>query len=470
MGWGTRTGVAVGVVLALTGGYLVADANDVVPGLLTTAPAWPEPNPFPDAPGAVAAPALETGLPALAGAAPVPDAGAVQGLVDALVADARLGPRVGVLVTDATTGDVLGASAESTGHVPASTLKTLTAAAALTSPGGSTTLPTRAVLEGQETLYLVGGGDMMLAAGAGDPTAVNGRAGLADLAAQVAGELRLTGRTTISLRLDDTLFTGTAVAPTVDPLSVRNGYVAPVAALAVNIARLTDEEYAPRAEDPAKAAADVFVAALAEQGITVEGDVARAPAPDEGRTVGEVESAPLSEVVAYLLQHSDNTITEVVGRLVALDAGLPGSADAATQAVRASVEGLGVALSGASLADLSGLGDGSVVTPAQLDEVVGLLADPAHPQLRPGAIGLPVAGLSGTLGERYLANAGRGVVRAKTGSLPNITSLAGTVVTADDRLLVFSLMADAVPDGGTYGARIIFDDFVASLAGCGCAA
>ncbi len=315
--------------------------------------------------------------------------------MDALVADTRLGPRVGVLVTDAMTGDVLGSSGENVGHVPASTLKTFTAAAALTSPGAHTTLPTRAVLEGQETVYLVGGGDMMLAAGAGDPTAVNGRAGLGDLAAQVAGELRLTGRTTVSLRLDDTLFTGPAVAPTVDPASVRNGYVAPVAALAVNIARLTDEEYAPRAEDPALAAADAFVAALAQEGVTVSGDVVRAPAPSEGRTVGEVESAPLGDVVAYLLQHSDNTITEVVGRVVALDAGLPGSGAGATQAVRAAVEGLGVDLTGATLADLSGLGDGSVVTPAQLDEVVGLLADPAQPRLRPGAVGLPVAGCRG---------------------------------------------------------------------------
>ncbi|MFE6236568.1 D-alanyl-D-alanine carboxypeptidase/D-alanyl-D-alanine-endopeptidase [Cellulosimicrobium sp. NPDC057862] len=470
MGWGARTGVAVGVVLALAGGYVVADAYDVVPGVLTTAEPYPEPNPFPDAPGAVAAPPLEVGLPPLDGAAPVPAAATVQELVDDLAGDTRLGPRVGVLVTDAATGDVLGASGDAVGHVPASTLKTLTAAAALTSPGAHATLPTRAVLEGQETVYLVGGGDMMLAAGAGDPTAVNGRAGLGDLAAQVAGELRLTGRTTVALRLDDTLFTGAAVAPTVDPASVRNGYVAPVAALAVDIARLEDEEYAPRAEDPAMSAADAFVAALAEQGVTVAGGVVRAPAPDDGRTVGEVESAPLSEVVAYLLQHSDNTITEVVGRVVAIDAGLPGSAAGATQAVRSAVEGLGVDLTGATLADLSGLGDGSVVTPAQLDEVVGLLADPAHPQLRPGAVGLPVAGLSGTLGERYLENAGRGVVRAKTGSLPNVTSLAGTVVTADDRLLVFSLMADAVPDGGTYGARLIFDDFVASLAECGCTA
>lgn len=468
MGWGTRAGVTLGVVLALTGGYLVADAADVVPGLLTTDPLPPEAAPFPDAPGAVAAPPLVAGLPVLDDAAPVPATGTVQVLTDALVADQRLGPRVGALVLDATTGEVLGESGAGTGHVPASTIKVLTAAAALTSPGPHTTLTTRAVLEGQDTVVLVGGGDMMLAAGAGDPTAVNGRAGLADLAAQVSEELRLTGRTTVTLHLDDTYFTGPAVNPAVFPGNVPAGYIAPVAALAVDIARLEDEEYARRSEDPALAAAQAFATALGEQGITVSGDPVRAPAPDDGRVVGEVESAPLGDVVDYLLQHSDNTITEVVGRVVAMDAGLPGSAEGATQAVRAAVERLGVDLSGAVIADCSGLGDGSSLTPRQLADVVRLLADAGHPQLRTAAVGLPVAGLSGTLDDRFLDNAGRGVVRAKTGSLPDVTSLAGTVVTADDRQLVFALMTDAVPDGGTYGARIILDDFVGSLAECGC--
>ncbi|WP_369824655.1 D-alanyl-D-alanine carboxypeptidase [Cellulosimicrobium sp. CUA-896] len=277
MGWGTRAGVTIGVVLALTGGYLVADAVDVVPGMFTTAPPPREPAPFPDPPGAVAAPPLVTGLPPLDDTASVPEDATVQDLTDALVADQRLGPRVGALVVDAATGETLGSAGATTGHVPASTLKVLTAAAALTSPGPDATLPTRAVLDGLDTVVLVGGGDMMLAAGEGDPTAVDGHAGLADLAAQVAGELRLTGRTTITLQLDDTLFTGPAVAPSVFPGNVTAGYVAPVAALAVDVARLEDEEYAPRAPDPAMAAAEAFVQALAAEGVTVSGDPVRAP-------------------------------------------------------------------------------------------------------------------------------------------------------------------------------------------------
>ncbi|MBD5786710.1 D-alanyl-D-alanine carboxypeptidase/D-alanyl-D-alanine-endopeptidase [Cellulosimicrobium terreum] len=468
MGWGTRAGATIGVVVVLVGGYLVADAADVVPGMLTTDPPPAQPAPFPDPPGAVPAPALDAGLPALDDAAPAPTEAEIQSQVDALVDDDRLGTRVGVVVTDAATGETLGAAGVDRAQVPASTQKLLTAAAALTAPGAATTLPTTVLSDGQDTLFLVGGGDMMLAAGTGDPGSINGRAGLADLAAQVADDLRLTGRTTVSLRVDDTIFSGDAVSPSVFPGNVTAGYVAPVAALAVDIARLEDEEYAPRSQDPAMAAAQTFVEALADEGVEVDGDVSRATAPDGAAAVAEVRSAPLGEIVDYLLQHSDNTITEVVGRLVAIEAGLPGSADGATQAVLAAVGQLGVDLEGAVLADCSGLGDGSRLTPRQLADVAALLADPAHPELRPGAVGMPVAGLSGTLGDRFLDNAARGVARGKTGSLPNVTSLAGTVVTADDRLLVFSLMTDAVPAGGTYGARIILDDFVGGLAECGC--
>ena len=69
------------------------------------------------------------------------------------------------------------------------TYDSYTAVAAMAGPGGDTTLPTTVVLDGDAHLVLVGGGDMMLAAGAGDPDAVNGRAGLGDLADQVAAQV-----------------------------------------------------------------------------------------------------------------------------------------------------------------------------------------------------------------------------------------------------------------------------------------
>ncbi|WP_280949903.1 D-alanyl-D-alanine carboxypeptidase [Xylanimonas protaetiae] len=332
MGWRLRAGATTLAVVALLGGYLVADAHDVVPGMLTLAPPHPEPAPFPTAPGAVPGPAPAAVLPPLAPEAPQPSAEEVAPLVRALADDTRLGPRVGAVVVDATTGQTLGENASDVAFAPASTQKVLTAVAALTQLDPDATLDTRALLDG-DRLVLVGGGDMLLAAGAGDPQAVNGRAGLGDLAQQVAAALHVTGRTTVRLSFDDALFTGPAVAPAVPPVEAEMGFVAPVASMAVDVAMLGAGSWGPRAADPALAAAQTFARALAEQGVTVTGDVARGKADDGARVVGSVSSAPLRDVSGWAMQHSDNTITEVLGRLVALDTGRPGSGEGAVQAV-----------------------------------------------------------------------------------------------------------------------------------------
>ncbi|WP_407320526.1 D-alanyl-D-alanine carboxypeptidase/D-alanyl-D-alanine-endopeptidase [Isoptericola halotolerans] len=470
MGWRLRVGATVTTVVALFGGYLVADSYDVVPGMVTLEPA-PEPAaPFPTAPGAVTGPSPAVAVPALSDEAPMPSASATGDLVEELADDDRLGRRVGVMVADAGTGETLGASGQDRLLVPASTQKVLTAVAAYSGPGGDTRLVTRAMLHSDNRLVLVGGGDMMLAAGDGDPEAVNGRAGLGDLADQVVAQIALTGVDRVTVAVDDTLFTGPAIPPSVT--EKRRGesgqdYIAPVAALAVDVARLSDEKYALREDDPALAAAETFADVLAERGVTVTGEIVRQAAPSSAQEVGRVESARLGEIVSYLLRESDNTITEVVGRLVAIDAGLPGSGEAAVSEVLAEVEGLGVDLTGAELTDLSGLGTGSRMTARQLVDT--LVVGAAEPELREAVAGLPVAGLQGTLSDRFGGdNPGRGYTEAKTGSLPDVRALAGTVVTADDRLLVFATIADRIPEGGSFGANLIFDDFVGDLAACGC--
>ncbi|PUB27858.1 D-alanyl-D-alanine carboxypeptidase/D-alanyl-D-alanine-endopeptidase (penicillin-binding protein 4) [Promicromonospora sp. AC04] len=470
MEWGLRSGAAVAAVVALFGGYLVADAYDVVPGMLTTADPWPQASPFPSAPGAVDGPAPVSLLAGLPDDAPVPDSVEIQRLVTGLAKDKRLGSRVGVVVADGLSGDVLGSSSPDKLMTPASTQKLFTGVAALSSSIASTTLQTKAVLLDDNTVVLVGGGDMMLSAGKGDPNAVNGRAGLADLAQQVAAKVKVTGTTEVRVALDDTLFTGDDTAPTVASPDIAAGYIAPVSSVGINVGLLSDEysDNGPRASDPGKYAAEAFSAALEDQGLTTADSVIDESAPDDARVLGEVSSAPLAEIVEFAMQYSDNTITEVLGRLVAVDAGLPGSNDGATQAVIARAKELGIDMTGARLRDCSGLGDGSYLSAQQLVNLLEVMVDPGQPKLRSEAVGMPIAGLSGTLASSHGrftgTNAARGLARAKTGSLPRVRALAGTVVTADDRLLVFSVLADSIPADQSVGATSIYDDFVGDLA------
>jgi D-alanyl-D-alanine carboxypeptidase/D-alanyl-D-alanine-endopeptidase (penicillin-binding protein 4) len=457
-------------VVALVGGYLVLDAHDVVPGILTLDPPPIQPAPFPTPPGAVAAPAPSEPFSGLPDDAPIPSADAVGALVSALTGDERLGNHTGVYVRDALTDETLGTALPDTGFTPASTQKMLTGVAAMTQLDPSSRLETKAVMIADGHLVLVGAGDMMLAAGAGNDDAVFGRAGIKTLAEQTAAAVLATGTDSVQLSLDDTLFTGPVVSAAVPDDEFSMGFIAPVSplaiALAVPAAPKDYEAVAVRQPDPAMSAATVFKGALVDAGLAVAGELRRVSEPAQGTVVGSVESATILEIVEFAMQHSENTVTEVLGRLVAVSKGLPGSLDSAIQAVKSTVESVGVDLDGSVLVDLSGLGRGSLLSPRQLASVVAATMSPEHPRLRELALGMPIANLTGTLNDRFPAgNPARGWARAKTGSLPSVAGLAGTVVTAENRLLVFAVVGDGMPQGGAWGARAAIDGFVGKLVG-----
>ncbi len=472
----------VAAVLAAGSAYAAADVRGELPGPLTDDPV-PQAYPaFGSAPGAALAaqtPGPPAGSAPLDDDAPAPDPDALRATLGPLLAASGLGPRVGVSVLDATTGEVLLAQGDGTGYEPASVAKLLTGAAALERLGPDHATTTRAALDlgtgaTPGELYLVGGGDLLLGAGAGDRTAVVGRAGLADLADQVAAGLAARGATTVRLRLDDSVLGGLGWGPALGPGvlagDVANGFVAPVTGLALDVGRRTRENYAQRVEDPGVSAAQAFAAALGERGVGVQGPVTRALLPEGAEELGSVASAPLSEVVGYTLAASDNTVADALARLVAVDTGATPDFAGSGRAVLDVVAGLGVPVDGLALADGSGLSDGSRLSPRSLTGVLAAASSAEHPRLRPLVTGLPVAALTGTLVDRFDATAtartAQGVVRAKTGSLTGTSSLAGTAVDANGRLLAFAVLADATP--ATVPARAALDEVAAALSRCGC--
>lgn len=197
----------------------------------------------------------------------------------------------------------------------------------------------------------------------------------------------------------------------------------------------------------------------------------RAAAAPGARQLAAVESATTAEQVEHMLTTSDNTLAEVLGRRVALATGRTGTFDDASAAVVDEVAALGVDVTGVGLQGVSGLGRGTRVPARALTSVLALVAGGEHPELGPVAAGLPVAAVSGTLADRYDqpgSVAAAGVVRAKTGTLTGVSSLAGFLRDADGRLLAFAVMSDSVAPGGSVQARRAQDRFATALAGCGC--
>ncbi|GAA3789731.1 D-alanyl-D-alanine carboxypeptidase [Micrococcus endophyticus] len=424
--------------------------------------------------------ALAPGNPvtAEAMAAPSPDARALASAVDAAL-DASPG-RVAAQVRDAATGEVLHARDADSLAAPASSLKVLTAAAALRTLGPERTLRTRVVAapaadDGATELVLVGGGDVLLGDGASDPDAVAGRAGLRTLAERtVAGlaEAGVSGDVVVSVDLR--LFDGAAVNPAWTPDLLEDGHVSAVQPLATwggREAPGVDEE---RIEDPAGHTALVFQRLLDEEIERTGADLdlglrdtipATTAVRDDvvaAEPTAQVESAPVAEVAAYMLAHSENQVAEALGRLSAYAVGRPATHEGAADLLEDVAADLGADTAGMAVLDASGLAEGSLVSPAQLAAVVS--AASRVPWLAPVLDGLPRPGEDSTLDERFRGTAAEGAVAAKTGTLDHTVSLTGTVTTQDGRVLAFSIVASDL-DWKLDEAREAVDAAVTAMAG-----
>lgn len=462
--------VVAGVLLLAVGAYAGADAVDVAPGVLTltAVPAAPTPSPRPTPVDPTRTPAGDV-LPRLAASAPLPDPASLAARLRPLLAAPALGPRVSAVVSDAATGRLLLDVGSARPMVPASTVKLLTAAATLTTVGPQTRLVTRAVQGGSpQEVVLVGGGDMLLARGRGG-TAAAGRAGLGDLAGQVAKALGEQGVGRVVVRFDDSLLDAARAAPGWNQADLAVGYTGRVAALGLASDRARPGR--PSSTDPAATAASAFAQALTAAGVGVTGRPQRLRAAGQARVLGSVRSAPVGDVLDLALTESDNALTELLAMLTARAMGRPATFGEGARAVVDQVASLGVDVSSTRVQDASGLSRLSAVPAATLARLLTLAASGKEPRLSGMLDAIPVAGFTGTLTDRFGATRTRpaaGVVRAKTGTLTGITTLAGTVVDADGRLLVVVVMTDQVPAGGTVAARSAVDQVAAAVATCGC--
>jgi D-alanyl-D-alanine carboxypeptidase/D-alanyl-D-alanine-endopeptidase (penicillin-binding protein 4) len=461
-------------------GGLTSLAAALLAGSLTGLPTSAGNVTAPGVPRAAAAP-----YAALAADAPTADPAAVTARLAGPLSDPALGDPA-VFVVDSLTGQVLFDHSSTVPVAPASTLKTAVAAAALSMFDMLDTIRTRVVYDPADggTLWLVGGGDPTLSAApsagpsSGPGTALaatESGAHLDELARQVTEAGITTVRAVVG---DGSLFTGPRLAAGWRDNYVATGNVTPVTALSVDGGRSSPGAPGPRSNEPEAHAAGLFAQALRNVGVSVTtagattgGGVTTGgtgPAPQDAREVATDESAPIPSLVERMLLESDNDLAESLGRLVARERGQPTTFDGAARAVLDALRSLGVPTDGAELADVSGLSTANRIAPATLVALLRAAAAPERPELRTLLTSLPVAGFSGTLGDRYTtveAAAGAGSVRAKTGSLRVVTSLAGQVVDVDGRLLMFALFAP-VEEGATI--RTALDRVAVALAGCGC--
>lgn len=329
----------------------------------------------------------------------------------------------GALAVDLDTGRTLLSVAPDVARSPASVEKLYTMSTALERFGLRGTLQTTALSDaviapgGTLTgdLYLRGGGDPTF----GDEGFDRANYGTGATVQALVRRLRANGlrRVDGSVVGDEGMFD--SLRGTIDSNFGVDAYIGPLSAVDFDRG-LADPNGNGFQSRPPLFAADALRTALENAGIRVTGRSSAGPTPRGATALGSVSSPPMSTIGGLTLRPSDNFLAEMTLKDLGARFGGAGSTAAGATVVRRQLHSYGIS---ARVLDGSGLSRADHTTPRALIGLLGAVRlDPIGQALRAA---LPAAGRTGTLVHRMVGTAADGRCQAKTGTLSDVSTLAG---------------------------------------------
>jgi serine-type D-Ala-D-Ala carboxypeptidase/endopeptidase (penicillin-binding protein 4) len=203
--------------------------------------------------------------------------------------------------------------------------------------------------------------------------------------------------------------------------------------------------------NPTSSFAAAFRDALIARGIDVTGeaydvdDVALSPGWKDAESLYTYRSPTLATIAQPLLKDSINLYGEAALRLNAAR-GVLATNDAALEGLRARLTAWGIPPDGWQIVDGSGLSRRNAVAPETFVSILQRMYDGSGTS--PWMTGLPVAGRDGTLAGRMKGTPAENNVRAKTGTMSNIRTLAGYARTRDGGTFAFAIMTNSFEGSG----------------------
>jgi D-alanyl-D-alanine carboxypeptidase/D-alanyl-D-alanine-endopeptidase (penicillin-binding protein 4) len=334
-------------------------------------------------------------------------------------------------VVETASGNSLYSNNDSTAVRPAAVLKVLTAAAAVAELGPTFQITTSVDAGEPGTLTLVGQGDATLSATGHSVYA--GAPSLATLASQAltAYDNGPNGSTPITHVVLDSSYWDpsdnwdSSVSRTLQT----SGYLSLTTALQVDGDRQNPAvQVSPRSNDPVAAAGKAFVAALAAlpSGPQVSDVTVTDGQAENGATVlASVQSQPVSTLVKQMLVQNDDTLAEMLARIVSVKETLGGSGSSVGQAILTALAKYSIDTSGLTIEDGSGESDESLITPVFMSKFMSLVSQKAN-GLQYVAAGIPQVG-------KY---------NAKTGSISSAYTISGFTTAADGTGESFTFFAE----------------------------
>jgi D-alanyl-D-alanine carboxypeptidase/D-alanyl-D-alanine-endopeptidase (penicillin-binding protein 4) len=221
-----------------------------------------------------------------------------------------------------------------------------------------------------------------------------------------------------------------------------------------------------RIDDPALYLGHTLRRLMELRGARFAGKVRAGAVPQGARLVHVAQSESLAEVVRRLNKTSNNFVAEQLLKTLGAEAkGTPGSWPKGVAAVEEFLADVGVPRGAYVMRNGSGLNDTNRFSARQLVTLLRAMwaRFPLHAEY---LASLPVAGRDGTIRWRMEGSEAEGRLRAKTGTLENVTSLSGYVENAAHRTLAFAILVNDF-SGRASGAVRSVDALGAALAASG---
>ena len=156
-----------------------------------------------------------------------------------------------------------------------------------------------------------------------------------------------------------------------------------------------------------------------------------------------VESPPLSQLLVETNQNSNNLHAEALMRTLGVNSNTSKStatAEIGLAVVKETLTKLGVDPAGYVLADGSGLSRHNLVSPEAIAQTLSVMAlSPLAPIYRAS---LSVAGINGTLQNRFRETAAEGILQGKTGTMSGVVALSGYLDPTYYEPLIFSIIVN----------------------------
>jgi PBP4 family serine-type D-alanyl-D-alanine carboxypeptidase len=195
---------------------------------------------------------------------------------------------------------------------------------------------------------------------------------------------------------------------------------------------------------------------LRAHGIRISGQPVTGSSPRQVKVIGEVRR-PLLEILESVMKNSNNYLAEYVFKMIgAAHGGQKSTAERSGEVIDQRMTRAHVPFGKCVINDGSGLSRANCLSASALAAM--LTAAHRDAKVFPALYStMAIAGVDGTLRRRMKGTYAEGNVRGKTGTLRNVSALAGYVTSRDGEMFVFAMLMN----GGRHGAYKGVQDRVA---------